>query len=51
MISITNSQSSALSNTGRNVRFLHTAFDSDSDSFVAGDHQGNIFAFDINKNR
>lgn len=51
MIQITNSQPSTLSHAGKNVRFLHTAFDSNGDSFVAGDHQGHIFMFDITKNR
>ncbi|KAK3086503.1 hypothetical protein FSP39_019322 [Pinctada imbricata] len=51
MISITNSQSGPLSQPGRNIRFLHTSFDSHGDSFVAGDHQGHVYLFDINKNR
>lgn len=51
MIQITNSQPSTLSHAGKNVRFLHSAFDNNGDSFVAGDHQGHIFLFDITKNR
>ncbi|KAL4234370.1 hypothetical protein ACF0H5_006017 [Mactra antiquata] len=36
---------------GRTVRFLHTAFDNIGESFLAGDHQGNVFMFDLGKNR
>uniref|UniRef100_A0A665TB92 TBC1 domain family member 31 n=1 Tax=Echeneis naucrates TaxID=173247 RepID=A0A665TB92_ECHNA len=33
------------------VRFLHVAFDTTGDSFLAGDHHGNIYVFDISRNR
>lgn len=33
------------------VRFLHLAFDTTGDSFLAADHHGNIYAFDLNRNR
>lgn len=33
------------------VRFLHLAFDTTGDIFLAGDQHGNIYAFDMNKNR
>uniref|UniRef100_A0A8C3LDJ8 TBC1 domain family member 31 n=1 Tax=Chrysolophus pictus TaxID=9089 RepID=A0A8C3LDJ8_CHRPC len=32
-------------------RFLNVAFDSSGDSLLAGDHQGNIYVFDLNGNR
>ncbi|KAL5021911.1 hypothetical protein ScPMuIL_001066 [Solemya velum] len=51
MVTVSNSQSGALSGPARNVRFLHTAFDNIGDSFVAGDHQGHVYLFDIAKNR
>ena len=53
MVSVSNSQTSGISmSTGsRNIRFLHTAFDTEGDRFVAGDHQGNVFMFDLNRNR
>uniref|UniRef100_A0A671WWC4 TBC1 domain family member 31 n=1 Tax=Sparus aurata TaxID=8175 RepID=A0A671WWC4_SPAAU len=33
------------------VRFLHVAFDTTGDTFLAGDHHGNIYVFDISRNR
>ncbi|XP_072183724.1 TBC1 domain family member 31 isoform X1 [Excalfactoria chinensis] len=33
------------------IRFLNVAFDSSGDSLLAGDHQGNIYVFDLNGNR
>ncbi|PWA32361.1 hypothetical protein CCH79_00012071 [Gambusia affinis] len=35
----------------KTVRFLHVAFDTTGDSFLAGDHHGNIYFFDISRNR
>uniref|UniRef100_A0A8C9F3G9 TBC1 domain family member 31 n=1 Tax=Pavo cristatus TaxID=9049 RepID=A0A8C9F3G9_PAVCR len=35
----------------RVIRFLNVAFDSSGDSLLAGDHQGNIYVFDLNGNR
>ncbi|MEQ2187113.1 hypothetical protein GOODEAATRI_001227 [Goodea atripinnis] len=35
----------------KTVRFLHVAFDTTGDSFLAGDHHGNIYLFDISRNR
>ncbi|KAM9310324.1 TBC1 domain family member 31 isoform 2-T2 [Pholidichthys leucotaenia] len=35
----------------KTVRFLHVAFDTAGDSFLAGDHHGNIYIFDISRNR
>ncbi|XP_068426711.1 TBC1 domain family member 31 [Clinocottus analis] len=35
----------------KTVRFLHVAFDTTGDCFLAGDHHGNIYVFDISRNR
>ncbi|XP_030606506.1 TBC1 domain family member 31 [Archocentrus centrarchus] len=35
----------------KTVRFLHVSFDTTGDSFLAGDHHGNIYVFDISRNR
>uniref|UniRef100_A0AAY5EYC4 TBC1 domain family member 31 n=1 Tax=Electrophorus electricus TaxID=8005 RepID=A0AAY5EYC4_ELEEL len=35
----------------KTVRFLHVAFDTTGESFLAGDHHGNIYLFDIGRNR
>lgn len=35
----------------KTIRFLNVAFDSSGDSLLAGDHQGNIYVFDLNGNR
>ncbi|XP_043922511.1 TBC1 domain family member 31 [Protopterus annectens] len=35
----------------KTIRFLTVAFDSTGESFIAGDHQGNIYLFDISRNR
>ncbi|XP_076826791.1 TBC1 domain family member 31 isoform X2 [Brachyhypopomus gauderio] len=35
----------------KTVRFLHVAFDTTGESFLAGDHHGNIYLFDISRNR
>uniref|UniRef100_A0A8C1M3Y7 TBC1 domain family member 31 n=1 Tax=Cyprinus carpio TaxID=7962 RepID=A0A8C1M3Y7_CYPCA len=35
----------------KTVRFLHVAFDTTGESFLAGDHHGNIYVFDISRNR
>ncbi|KAM6373576.1 TBC1 domain family member 31 isoform 5-T6 [Alca torda] len=35
----------------KKIRFLNVAFDSSGDSLLAGDHQGNIYVFDLNGNR
>ena len=51
ILEVRHNVASALSTPTRNVRFLHSAFDATGDSFVASDYQGNIFRFDINKNR
>ena len=51
MVTVTHSVPSSLGSSGRNVRFLHAAFDKAGDCFVAGDHHGNVFAFDLVKNR
>ena len=51
ILEVTHNIANALSTPTRNVRFLHSAFDAMGDSFVASDYQGNIFKFDINRNR
>lgn len=33
------------------LRFLNVAFDSSGDCLIAGDHQGNIYVFDLYGNR
>ncbi|XP_061919538.1 TBC1 domain family member 31 isoform X2 [Entelurus aequoreus] len=33
------------------IRFLHAAFDTAGECLLAGDHLGNIYAFDISRNR
>ncbi|XP_055019280.1 TBC1 domain family member 31 isoform X2 [Boleophthalmus pectinirostris] len=35
----------------KTVRFLHVAFDTTGECFIAGDHHGNIYVFDIGRNR
>lgn len=35
----------------KTVRFLHVAFDTTGESFLSGDHHGNIYVFDIGRNR
>lgn len=32
------------------IRFLHVAFDTAGEAFIAGDHQGNIYVFDLSRN-
>ncbi|XP_071092006.1 TBC1 domain family member 31-like [Haliotis cracherodii] len=51
MLRVSSSVTGALSTPSHTVRFLHAAFDATGDSLLAGDHQGNIFMFDINRNR
>ncbi|NXL86772.1 TBC31 protein, partial [Alectura lathami] len=35
----------------KTIRFLNVAFNSSGNSLLAGDHQGNIYVFDLNGNR
>ncbi|KAL9974989.1 hypothetical protein ACROYT_G012102 [Oculina patagonica] len=51
IVCISHSTSSAFSLQGRNIRFLRTAFNTSGEAFAAGDHQGNVFVFDLAKNR
>ena len=51
MVQISHDVSGTLAPQGRRVRFLHVSFDASGDRFVAGDHHGNIYVFDINRNR
>ncbi|XP_030639028.1 TBC1 domain family member 31 [Chanos chanos] len=48
MVTVTRS---APANQSKTVRFLHVAFDTTGESFLAGDHHGNIYVFDISRNR
>ncbi|XP_066846805.1 TBC1 domain family member 31 isoform X5 [Anser cygnoides] len=48
IVNITHSAPGAPSKT---IRFLNVAFDSSGDSLLAGDHQGNIYVFDLKGNR
>lgn len=36
---------------GKKVRFLHVTFDTTGESFLAGDQHGNVYVFDISRNR
>lgn len=51
MVTVTHSVPSSSGSNGRNVRFLHAAFNKSGDGFIASDHHGNIFLFDLCKNR
>ena len=51
ILTITHSVASSLPLGSRNVQFLHVAFDSAGERFIAGDCQGNVFLFDIRGNR
>lgn len=35
----------------KTIRFLNVAFSSSGDSLLAGDHQGNIYVFELMSNR
>ena len=48
---ITHTFQSGLSGSRNHVRFLHVAADVSGDRIIGADHQGNIFLFDIEKNR
>ncbi|KAE8599593.1 hypothetical protein XENTR_v10017246 [Xenopus tropicalis] len=39
------------SHPSKSARFLHAGFDSAGDSFIAGDHLGNVYLFNLNRNR
>ncbi|XP_071817640.1 TBC1 domain family member 31-like [Apostichopus japonicus] len=51
MLKISHSKSLHLGSKGHTIRFLEVAFDSGGDRFLAGDHQGNIYLFDLSRNR
>lgn len=50
MVTISHTSACTISK-GRIVRFLHTGFDSTGETFLSGDHQGNVYMFDLSKNR
>ncbi|XP_035828505.1 TBC1 domain family member 31 isoform X2 [Aplysia californica] len=51
MIKVTHSVAGPFSGPCRNVRFLHASFNVTGDCFLAGDHQGHIYHFDLSRNR
>ncbi|XP_077982423.1 TBC1 domain family member 31-like [Glandiceps talaboti] len=51
MVEVSHDVSTPFSLQSRHIRFLHTAFDSTGDRFVTGDHQGNVYVFDLLRNR
>ncbi|KAK3746386.1 hypothetical protein QZH41_018222 [Actinostola sp. cb2023] len=51
LVSICNTTSNAFSLQGRSIRFLHAAFNTLGEAFVATDHQGNLYLFDLTKNK
>jgi len=51
VLTVTHSVASSLPLGSRNVRFLHVAFDVESEKFIAGDCQGNVFLFDLCANK
>ncbi|GAA6101897.1 TBC1 domain family member 31 isoform X1, partial [Tachysurus ichikawai] len=42
---------SAAGYQSKTVRFLQVAFDTTGEAFLSGDHHGNIYVFDISRNR
>ena len=51
MAKIKRSAAGAFSGSSRTIYFMKACFDSGCDRFVAGDHQGYIYLFDLSKNR
>ncbi|KAK3790424.1 hypothetical protein RRG08_015894 [Elysia crispata] len=51
MVKIKRSAASAFSSSSRTIYFMKACFDSDCERFVAGDHQGHIYIFNLSKNR
>ncbi|GCC23790.1 TBC1 domain family member 31 isoform X1 [Chiloscyllium punctatum] len=47
---IVNVTHSAVGYHSKTIRFLHVAFDAVGEAFLAGDHQGNIYLFDLSRN-
>ncbi|XP_036395511.1 TBC1 domain family member 31 [Megalops cyprinoides] len=48
---IVNIVRSIAAHSGKTARFLQVAFDTTGEAFIAGDHLGNIYVFDISRNR
>ena len=48
---ITSSLPNVVFKQGKIVRFLHVAFDKTGDKFVAADHIGGLYLFDLHKNK
>ena len=51
MLKIENRRGGALALEGKTIRALHVAFDNFGDCFIMGDQHGQIYYFDLNKNR
>eukprot|EP00057_Strongylocentrotus_purpuratus_P028998 XP_011683472.1 PREDICTED: TBC1 domain family member 31 [Strongylocentrotus purpuratus] len=51
MVQISKASSAALKFQGHTIRFLQAGFDASGDRFIAGDHQGHIYVFDLHRNR
>jgi len=51
VLTIVQSLSGSLPFQTRNVRFLSSVFDASGDRFLAADHHGNIYLFDMQSNR
>uniref|UniRef100_A0A8B9UDA9 Uncharacterized protein n=1 Tax=Anas zonorhyncha TaxID=75864 RepID=A0A8B9UDA9_9AVES len=51
LLIIVNITHTAPGSPSKTIRFLNVAFDSSGDSLLAGDHQGNIYVFDLKGNR
>lgn len=51
LLKITNSLPNVVFKKGKTVRFLHVAFDKTGDKFVAADHIGGLYLFDLHKNK
>ncbi|XP_041455639.1 TBC1 domain family member 31-like isoform X1 [Lytechinus variegatus] len=51
MVQIGKESSAALKFQGHAIRFLQAGFDASGDRFIAGDHQGNVYVFDLHRNR
>ena len=51
MLNISNTLPNVVFKQGRMIRFLHAAFDKTGDKFVAADHLGHLYLFDLHRNR
>ncbi|XP_059168876.1 TBC1 domain family member 31-like [Physella acuta] len=51
IVKVKHSTAGAFSGPSRNIPFLKASFDTANERFIAGDSQGNIYLFDLTKNR